>query len=261
MSGNVVHTETFISARCQGRRERIASISGGRRADEGCGSRTEQRHREDKGQERARDTDPAELNRQHIAADSEHQEEQDELDRLPIPGLGGRESDQHRDGQHEQVNARDKRSTSCHGFVPHRSALGRSLGKTGVWGLTGVQHASRSSGSCAGCALGKVQRREGAPAPAGSEAIRTPACVVHGQRDRGQRGHRRAGRSRVRPHGRRSTDGCALPRRQVPSGADRAIPDCTTGSTRGSPHVAVALRRRGACVRRSSPGSPRRTSH
>ncbi len=50
-------------------------------ADDAGGRGTQQCHRENQGEERAGNPDAAELNRERIAADREHQEEQDKLDR------------------------------------------------------------------------------------------------------------------------------------------------------------------------------------
>ena len=65
---------------------------------------TEQGHRQDDGEEGARDTDSPEVDRQHVAADSQDEQEEDELDGRPVAGLRRREGNKPRCDQHDPVD-------------------------------------------------------------------------------------------------------------------------------------------------------------
>ena len=250
MIGNQTHTARFIRLRCQGRREQNASISGGQHADRGGRRGAEQRHRQDERQERAGDPDPAELNREDVAADGQDQQEQDELDRRPVACLRGRESHQRRRGPAERCDSRDERSTSCHGCAPHRSRYGRSLGRTAAFRALLASNI-RPVRCRLETSLTTVRGRDGAHAALGGKALWTAAGVLHGQRDRRQLGIVALAVLVYDRTGEVAPDGGPVPGRQVPPGADRAVPHRAARPGRGAPHAAVALRRRGARLLRA----------
>ncbi len=105
MIGNHAQTARFMRFRCHGRRYEHRVDSSGRDPDDSRRGRTEQRHRDDERQERARDAEPPELNREDVAADGENQQQQDDLDRSPIPRLAGGKDHHPGENQEQQVDA------------------------------------------------------------------------------------------------------------------------------------------------------------
>ena len=248
--GNLAQTARFDRLRCHGRGDSMtASIAPWRRsADRSAGAGP----RRAIARTSARNEPEMRMPRNSIVRTSlpiaRTSSSSDELDRLPVARLGASRRQPALREPAAAMMPRDKRSTSCHGFVPHRSGFGRSLGETGVSPLTGVQHPSspRRAGGSLTKSAGRTERtRPLAVRPFGrmlasytvneigdSVGIVALAVLVYDRT------------GDVAP-----TAACSSPASSSPP--HRAVADGAVGSGRRPPHAAVALRRRGARLRRA----------